>query len=72
MSHGNAHGACFEAFTWAAGVGGATEHAAMFATSHVPTIHPIAAAKQATTIDQTVCFCPCSNRVVCDIVLRLG
>jgi len=47
----NFNGACFETFTWAAGVGGATERAAVFATSHVPTIHPIVAAKQATTVD---------------------
>ena len=47
----NFNGACYETFTWAAGVGGATEHATVFATSHVPTIHPIVAAKQATTID---------------------
>jgi alkanesulfonate monooxygenase SsuD/methylene tetrahydromethanopterin reductase-like flavin-dependent oxidoreductase (luciferase family) len=47
----NFNGACFETFTWAAGVGGATDHAAVFATSHVPTLHPIVAAKQATTID---------------------
>jgi dimethylsulfone monooxygenase len=47
----NFNGACFETFTWAAGVGGATQRAAVFATSHVPTIHPIVAAKQATTID---------------------
>jgi len=47
----NFNGACFETFTWAAGVGGATERAAVFATSHVPTLHPIVAAKQATTVD---------------------
>ena len=47
----NFNGACFETFTWAAGVGGVTDRAAVFATSHVPTIHPIVAAKQATTID---------------------
>jgi alkanesulfonate monooxygenase SsuD/methylene tetrahydromethanopterin reductase-like flavin-dependent oxidoreductase (luciferase family) len=47
----NFNGACFETFTWAAGVGGLTERAAVFATSHVPTIHPIVAAKQATTVD---------------------
>src|SRR4029079_8868835 len=47
----NFNGACFETFTWAAGVGGATEHVAVFANSHVPTLHPIVAAKQATTID---------------------
>jgi alkanesulfonate monooxygenase SsuD/methylene tetrahydromethanopterin reductase-like flavin-dependent oxidoreductase (luciferase family) len=47
----NFNGACYETFTWAAGVGGATENVAVFATSHVPTIHPIVAAKQATTVD---------------------
>jgi FMNH2-dependent dimethyl sulfone monooxygenase len=47
----NFNGVCYETFTWAAGVGGVTDRAAVFATSHVPTIHPIVAAKQATTID---------------------
>ncbi|HEY8579096.1 MAG TPA: LLM class flavin-dependent oxidoreductase [Beijerinckiaceae bacterium] len=47
----NFNGACFETFTWAAGVGATTKTAQVFATSHVPTIHPIVAAKQATTID---------------------
>jgi FMNH2-dependent dimethyl sulfone monooxygenase len=47
----NFNGACYKTFTWAAGVGGMTERAAVFATSHVPTIHPIVAAKQATTVD---------------------
>lgn len=41
----------FECFTWAAGLGAQTERAGLFATSHVPTIHPILAAKQAATID---------------------
>ena len=45
----NAH--CFETYTWAAGLGGQTEQAAVFSTSHVPTVHPVLAAKQATTID---------------------
>jgi dimethylsulfone monooxygenase len=45
----NAH--CFETYTWAAGLGGQTNDAAVFSTSHVPTMHPILAAKQATTID---------------------
>jgi alkanesulfonate monooxygenase SsuD/methylene tetrahydromethanopterin reductase-like flavin-dependent oxidoreductase (luciferase family) len=45
----NAHS--FETYTWAAGLGAQTDHTAVFATSHVPTIHPIVAAKQATTID---------------------
>jgi alkanesulfonate monooxygenase SsuD/methylene tetrahydromethanopterin reductase-like flavin-dependent oxidoreductase (luciferase family) len=41
----------FESYSWAAGVGGATQQAAVFATSHVPTVHPILAAKQGATID---------------------
>jgi len=47
----NFNGTCFETYTWAAGLAAATREAAVFSTSHVPTIHPIVAAKQATTID---------------------
>jgi dimethylsulfone monooxygenase len=47
----NFNGTCFETYTWAAGLGSVAKHAAIFATSHVPTVHPILAAKQATTID---------------------
>ena len=47
----NFNEAGFECFTWAAGIGAATSKAGVFATSHVPTIHPIMAAKQAMTID---------------------
>jgi alkanesulfonate monooxygenase SsuD/methylene tetrahydromethanopterin reductase-like flavin-dependent oxidoreductase (luciferase family) len=47
----NFNGTCYETYTWAAGMGGATERGAVFSTSHVPTVHPILAAKQATTID---------------------
>ena len=47
----NFNGAGFEAFSWAAGHGASTKYPAIFATSHVPTIHPIMAAKQAQTID---------------------
>lgn len=47
----NFNGANFETYTWAAGVGGATDNIGVFSTSHVPVIHPIVAAKQATTID---------------------
>ena len=43
--------ASFETYTWAAGLGAQTKNIAVFATSHVPTVHPIVAAKQATTID---------------------
>jgi len=42
---------CFETYTWAAGVAAATERLVVFSTSHVPTIHPVLAAKQAVTID---------------------
>ncbi len=47
----NFNGAGFECFTWAAGIGASTKISRNLATSHVPTIHPIMAAKQATTID---------------------
>ena len=41
----------FETFTWAAAIAALTRNAGVFATSHVPTIHPIMAAKQAMTVD---------------------
>lgn len=44
-------GIILDPFTFAAGVAQATSHAAVFATSHAPTMHPIAAAKQCATID---------------------
>jgi dimethylsulfone monooxygenase len=47
----NFSGDSFETYTWAAGLGAQTQRLTPFATSHVPTIHPIVAAKQATTID---------------------
>ncbi|ANW62899.1 monooxygenase [Mycobacterium sp. djl-10] len=47
----NFNGESFETYTWAAGIAQATERVMVFATSHVPTIHPIVAAKQAVTID---------------------
>ncbi len=47
----NFNGSCFETYTWAAGIAACTEQTAVFSTSHVPTVHPILAAKQATTID---------------------
>jgi alkanesulfonate monooxygenase SsuD/methylene tetrahydromethanopterin reductase-like flavin-dependent oxidoreductase (luciferase family) len=47
----NFNGSCFETYTWAAGIAEATRQSAVFSTSHVPTVHPIMAAKQATTID---------------------
>ena len=50
-SHTNFNGPGFETFSWAAAIGASTKYPGVFATSHVPTIHPIMAAKQATTID---------------------
>jgi dimethylsulfone monooxygenase len=44
-------GESFETYTWAAGLAEATERIMVFATSHVPTVHPVLAAKQAATID---------------------
>jgi alkanesulfonate monooxygenase SsuD/methylene tetrahydromethanopterin reductase-like flavin-dependent oxidoreductase (luciferase family) len=47
----NFNGAGFEPYTWAAAIGASTNYSTVFVTSHVPTMHPIMAAKQATTID---------------------
>jgi FMNH2-dependent dimethyl sulfone monooxygenase len=47
----NFNGEGFESFTWAAAISAATKDAGVFATTHVPTIHPIFAAKMGTTID---------------------
>lgn len=41
----------FETFTWAAGLSAVTERIAVFATFHVPTVHPVRAAKEVATID---------------------
>ena len=43
--------ASFDTFCWAAGLAMATRNAFIFSTCHVPTLHPIVAAKQLTTID---------------------
>ncbi|MGO2110011.1 MAG: LLM class flavin-dependent oxidoreductase [Pseudoclavibacter sp.] len=48
----NFNGNCFETYTWAAGLAEATERIAIGATSHLPTVHPIVAAKMATTVDR--------------------
>lgn len=45
------NGSGFECYTFAAGMAAQTKYPALFATSHVPSIHPVMAAKQATTID---------------------
>lgn len=47
----NPQGAVLETFTWAAGLAQATEQITIFSTTHLPTVHPIVAAKQAATID---------------------
>jgi alkanesulfonate monooxygenase SsuD/methylene tetrahydromethanopterin reductase-like flavin-dependent oxidoreductase (luciferase family) len=41
----------FETFTWAAGLSAVTDRIAILATSHVPTVHPVRAAKEVVTID---------------------
>jgi FMNH2-dependent dimethyl sulfone monooxygenase len=41
----------FEPFTWAAGLAQATRYSTVFATTHIPMMHPIVVAKMATTID---------------------
>jgi len=45
------NGTNLEVYTWAAAISCHTEKIAVFATSHVPTVHPIFAAKQSATID---------------------
>src|ERR1700683_4136734 len=47
----NFNGAGFEVFVWAAGLSEATSYSSVFATSHIPTVHPLFAAKQAAAID---------------------
>ncbi|GAB5336981.1 LLM class flavin-dependent oxidoreductase [Pseudomonas lurida] len=47
----NFNGTNMETFTWAAAMAAVTTKLQFFSTTHVPTIHPIVAAKMATTID---------------------
>ncbi len=47
----NFNGTNFETYTWAAGLAQATKRIAVLTTSHVPTVHPVMAAKQAVTVD---------------------
>ncbi|MCW3836982.1 LLM class flavin-dependent oxidoreductase [Sphingomonas canadensis] len=44
-------GTNYEGLSWAAGVGAITRQSQIFATVHVPVIHPIVAAKQMVTAD---------------------
>lgn len=41
----------FDPFTWAAGLAAVTENIALFSTFHIPTVHPVRAAKEVATID---------------------
>ena len=45
------NGTNFETYTWAAGLAQATNQICVMTTSHVPTVHPLFAAKQAATVD---------------------
>jgi dimethylsulfone monooxygenase len=45
------NGTNFDTYTWAAGIAAATENIAVVSTSHLPTVHPIVAAKASSTID---------------------
>ncbi|NML32949.1 LLM class flavin-dependent oxidoreductase [Paraburkholderia antibiotica] len=47
----NFNGSGFEGYSWAAGVTASTRQSSVFATSHLSTVHPLFAAKQAATID---------------------
>ncbi len=48
---GNTHGVNYETYTWAAAIAAVTDQIGVVTTSHVATIHPLVAAKQATTVD---------------------
>jgi alkanesulfonate monooxygenase SsuD/methylene tetrahydromethanopterin reductase-like flavin-dependent oxidoreductase (luciferase family) len=47
----NFNGTNYETHTWAAGLAQATEQIMVFSTTHVPTKHPIVAAKESVTVD---------------------
>jgi alkanesulfonate monooxygenase SsuD/methylene tetrahydromethanopterin reductase-like flavin-dependent oxidoreductase (luciferase family) len=47
----NPQGPGFEAYTWAAGISGATQKAGVVSTSHITINHPIIAAKQSAVVD---------------------
>lgn len=47
----NFNGTCFETYTWATALAALTSNIGVFATSHLPTLHPIVAAKMAATAD---------------------
>lgn len=41
----------FDTFSWAAGLAAVTEKIGIFSTTHIPTVHPVRAAKACATID---------------------
>jgi alkanesulfonate monooxygenase SsuD/methylene tetrahydromethanopterin reductase-like flavin-dependent oxidoreductase (luciferase family) len=47
----NFNGINFDTYTWAAGLAAKTENIMVCSTSHLPTVHPLVAAKASTTID---------------------
>jgi alkanesulfonate monooxygenase SsuD/methylene tetrahydromethanopterin reductase-like flavin-dependent oxidoreductase (luciferase family) len=47
----NVNATVFETFTWAAGLAAQTSQITIVATCHAPAVHPVAAAKQAVTVD---------------------
>ncbi|MGF7160596.1 alkanesulfonate monooxygenase SsuD/methylene tetrahydromethanopterin reductase-like flavin-dependent oxidoreductase (luciferase family) [Rhodoligotrophos appendicifer] len=47
----NQNGRSFETLSWAAGIAAITKSIQVFATVHVPTIHPVRLAKEVATID---------------------
>jgi FMNH2-dependent dimethyl sulfone monooxygenase len=47
----NFNGVNFDTYTWAAGLAASTKNIMIGSTSHLPTMHPIVAAKAGTTID---------------------
>lgn len=47
----NFNGTNFDTYTWAAGLAARTSNIMVAATSHLPTVHPLVAAKAAATID---------------------
>jgi alkanesulfonate monooxygenase SsuD/methylene tetrahydromethanopterin reductase-like flavin-dependent oxidoreductase (luciferase family) len=47
----NPNGEAWESITWAAGLLAATKRINVFATVHVPLLHPVVAAKQMATVD---------------------
>ncbi|HEY7992261.1 MAG TPA: LLM class flavin-dependent oxidoreductase, partial [Stellaceae bacterium] len=47
----NFNGATYESLTWAAAMGAISKSSTIFSTTHVPTMHPVAAAKQCVTAD---------------------